>query len=334
MNSIGYAGACFLVAGLAAAGTASAVGNDESTPERGAFSLLLENDEFARQDRHYTNGLQLSWLTAPRPDGSLAAHAINWLPGNGNAKVRIGWQLGQSLFTPNDKEASDLLPDERPYAGWLYAGFSLVSSTAVHVDTWSLLAGTTGPDAKGEEVQNHVHEWIDATNANGWEHQIGNQAGGMLIIERKWRALAQTRVYRFGVDFMPHLGVALGNIEQYANAGFSLRIGNDLDNDFGPPRIRPSLPGSGWFDPHDGWSWYLFAGVDGRYIDKSIFIDDHADSGRWNIEKEPWVADMQGGLVMTYGDFRFAYTYVVRTEEFNLQPEPDRFGSLALTWRF
>lgn len=308
---------------------------EEKVPdESGAFNVLLENDAFAATDRHYTNGLQFSYLTAPRPADGFAAGLLGWLPGNGNGEARLGWQLGQSIFTPDDKEASERLPDQRPYAAWLYAGLSLVYSTESHIDTWSLSLGTVGPDARGEQVQNGVHEWLNATNANGWAYQVEDQRGGALVIERKWRALAQTEILRFGVDFMPHLGVSLGNIEQYANTGFTARIGNDLDNDFGPPRIRPSLPGTAWFEPHDRWSWYLFAGVDGRYVDKNIFLDDHADSGLWNIEKKDWVADAQAGLVVTRGDFRMAYTFVYRTEEFEQQREPDRFGSLAFTWRF
>jgi hypothetical protein len=313
----------------------SAQAVDDQSDE-GTLTLLLENDVFAATDRHYTNGLQLSYLTAPRASDGFVSKFFSWLPGNQDSEVRVGWQLGQTIYTPDDKDAFELLPDQRPYAGWLYAGVSLVYSSDRHIDTWSLAYGTVGPDANGEELQNSVHEWSDNDPANGWSNQIGNQRGGMLVVERKWRALAQTELLRLGVDFMPHLGVSLGNIEQYANAGFSLRIGNDLDNDFGPPRIRPSLPGSDYFVPHDRWSWYLFAGIDGRYVDKSIFIDDNAETeaGLFDIEKKRWVADAQGGLVVTRGNFRMAYTYVYRTEEFEQQLEGDQFGSLSFTWRF
>ncbi len=313
---------------------AAVAGAAPTVDDEAALSVLLENDAFAATDRHYTNGIEISYLTAPRPMNGYAAALIDWLPGNENGETRVGWQLGQTLYTPDDKEALELLPDERPYAAWLYGGISVLYATDSHIDTWSLHFGTLGPDAKGAELQNRVHEWLDATNANGWDNQLGDQRGGMLIVQRKWRAMAQTDVYRFGFDFMPHIGVSLGNIEQYANAGLSMRIGNDLDNDFGPPRIRPSLPGTAYFVPHDRWSWYLFAGVEGRYVDKNIFLDDHPDREQWNIWKTDWVAEAQGGFVMTRGDFRLAYTYVYRSKEFKQQLEPDRFGSLALTWRF
>jgi hypothetical protein len=302
----------------------------------GSLNLLMENDAFAATDRHYTNGLEISYLTPPQPKESIASRIAKWLPGNGdgNGEVRVGWQFGQSVFTPDDKEAREFIPDQRPFAGWLYGGGSIVYSQATHIDTWNLLVGTVGPHAKGEAVQSAVHDLLDSNESRGWDNQIGNRIGGSLIIERKWRALAQARSSRFGVDFMPHVGISLGNIATYANAGFTVRFGNDLDIDFGPPHIRPSLPGSGYFVPHDKWAWYLFVGVDGRLVERNIFVDDNDLKSLLTIDKKRWVNDVQAGLVVTRGDFRLAYTFVHRSEEFRQQLEPDRFGSLGFTWRY
>ena len=300
----------------------------------GSMSLLLENDAFAARDYHYTNGLQLSYLTPPRRGDSVAGRIARWLPGNGDGEVRVGWQFGQTVFTPEDKDSVALVPDERPYAAWLYGGVSIVYSDAAHIDTWSLLVGAVGPDAQGEALQRAVHKWLDVTEPRGWANQVGNRIGSVVIAERKWRALAQTSVLRFGADFMPHVGISLGNVATHANAGLTVRVGNGLENDFGPPRIRPSLPGCGYFVPHDEWAWYLFAGVDARFVERNILLDDNDLESLLTIDKENWVTDIQAGLVLTRGDFRMAYTYVHRSKEFVQQSEPDRFGSLGFTWRF
>jgi hypothetical protein len=52
------------------------------------------------------------------------------------------------------------------------------------------------------------------------------------------------------------------------------------------------------------------------------------------IDNKRWVNDVQAGLVVTRGDFRMAYTFVHRGEEFRQQLEPDGFGSLGFTWRY
>ncbi len=122
-----------------------------------------------------------------------------------------------------------------------------------------------------------------------------------LIYERKWRNLAEFRESGFGIDLTPHLGGSLGNVGTYLNTGITLRFGKDLSNDFGPPRIRPSLPGSGFFVPRNTFGWYLFAGVDGRAIAYNIFLDGNADGDSLSVDKEPLVADIQVGAVVTIG---------------------------------
>jgi lipid A 3-O-deacylase len=301
--------------------------------ERGTITLLLENDAFAATDHHYTHGLEIAWLSAPQPADAVATRIAEWLPGNRDGQARAGWQFGQSIFTPADKNARRLLAGERPYAAWLYGGLSLVYSAPAHLDTLSLLLGTVGPNAQGEGLQRAVHDWLGTNESRGWNNQVGNRAGGMLIMERKWRSLSRD-AGSLRADFMPHVGVALGNVATYANAGFTVRLGNELDNDFGPPHIRPSLPGSGHFVPDEDWTWYLFAGVDTRLVERNIFVDDNDLEPLLNIQKERRVSDVQAGFVLARGDFRAAYTFIHRSREFDLQEGPDRFGSLAFTWRF
>ncbi|MGH8609740.1 MAG: lipid A-modifier LpxR family protein, partial [Gammaproteobacteria bacterium] len=106
-----------LAVGLGAPGAA-----EEGLEEReGTFNVLVENDKFAGTDRHYTNGVQFSYLS-PRDTvpGFLRTFAAV-LPGipEGSA-LRAGYVLGHNIYTPDDTAAREPLPDQRPYAGWLY----------------------------------------------------------------------------------------------------------------------------------------------------------------------------------------------------------------------
>lgn len=47
------------------------------------------------------------------------------------------------------------------------------------------------------------------------------------------------------VDFIPRIGAALGNVAIYGDIGGTVRIGKNLRDDFGPPRLRLALPGPG-----------------------------------------------------------------------------------------
>lgn len=306
----------------------------DSDIHSGTLSLITENDVYAGTDRHYTNGFQMAYFNHPDELGAWVTTLADWLPLlEAQANVRTGYFFGHEIYTPYDTEATALLPNERPYAGWLYLGLSISSNTKRHFDVWRLNLGLVGEDARGEELQNGYHRLIDTEEANGWHNQIPNKFGYMLIYERGWSTnlVEQKAGEMLGVDLLPHLGFSLSNVTQYVNSGITFRFGNDLDNDFGPPRIRPSLPGSEFFEARDSFSWYFFAGIGIRYMDKNIFIDDHDTADLFAIKKERWLWDAQAGFVTTIGDVRLTYTFVRRSKEYDLQSEPDKFASLGLS---
>lgn len=304
------------LATLLATGSALGAEDGAGLDPGGTFSLLLENDAVADTDHRYTNGFELSYLSAASDSGR-----------------RFGIRLGHQIFTPDDTDTTEPLPDQRPYAAWAYAGFSLVYDRGNTLDTWLLNVGIVGPDAKGEDLQESVHELLGSHQSNGWANQLGNEVGAQLIYERRWRGLLQTRGGGFGVELTPHVGGSLGNIQTYANAGFTFRFGNDLRSDYGVPRIRPSLPGSAFFEPRDAFGWYVFAGVDGRATAHDIFLDGNTTRESLSVDRKPFTVDLQAGLALIIKRVRLSYTYVLRSKQYEGQPDPDRFGSVSVSVR-
>src|SRR6185436_4739093 len=311
------------------------IGASAAEDESGTFNFLWENDAIAGTDHHYTNGVELSYLSIEDHLWDWFRNGSNLLPGVSNDDhTRVGLTLGQSIFTPDDTDATQPLPDQRPYAGWLYLGIAVVANQGNQLDTWALNLGIVGPSAHGEQVQNGFHDWISSAHANGWDNQLSDTPGYQLLYEHRWRNIGKRRLGPLEMDFSPHLGFSLGNIATYANAGITLRLGRDLRNDFGVPRIRPSLPGSSFFQPRDGFGWYVFAGVDARGVAYNIFLDGDAPTYDVDIHKETFVYDGQVGFAVLWRKLRVAYTYVIRSKEYEGQDQPDRFGSVGFTWRF
>lgn len=305
----------------------------------GAFTFLWENDAIAGTDHHYTNGVEFSYLSVEDGLWDWFRTGSSVLPGvSTKDHLRVGVSLGQSIFTPDDTEATEPLPDQRPYAGWLYLGVAVIADHGNQLDTWVLNLGVVGPSAQGEEVQNGFHEHVTHDDdAMGWDNQLVETFGYQLLYEHRWQNIAGDGKQQVGplqLDFSPHVGFSLGNIGTYANAGITLRIGTNLSNDFGVPRIRPSLPGSAFFDPADGFGWYVFAGVDARAVAYNIFLEGDAATYDVDLDKETFVYDGQAGLAVVWRKFRFAYTYVIRSKEYKGQAQPDRFGSVGMTFRF
>ncbi len=335
-----------LVAAIVPTGAPPVLGAEDGQ----TLTFQSENDRYVvpSTDRHYTNGFKLSWLSRKQTDLPAVLDRLSNLPsvfvesGSKPLTRRIGVSLGHSIFTPEDTESRELVKDDRPYAGWAYVGLSL---HAIHADaeggparrdTLAIELGVVGPGAGGEDVQNTWHDIIGADRSNGWDNQLKNEPGFNFIFERRWRtaALAPFRPLGLSLDFIPHYSMSLGNVLTAFGAGGTLRIGQELQTDFGPPRIRPSLPGSEGFEYAGALGWYLFVGGEGRLVARNIFLDGNNWRDSPSVASRTLVGDFQFGAALVYENLRLAYTHVVRTEEFVGQPQADRFGALSLSVRF
>jgi len=310
-------------------------------------TLAIENDKVAGTDRNFTNGARLSWVSAANdvPDWTCrAAEAVPFLFDPGGL-FHVGLALGQSIHTPADTSRSDLIVDDRPYAAWLYAGVIFVSDTGPTRDrtktstleTLEIDVGIVGPSAQGRRAQNEFHRLFGVDEAQGWDHQLKDEPGIVIVYERKWRnwrPLSETRFGPLGVDAIPHVSGSLGNVYTYAGLGGVIRLGQGLEYDYGPPRTRPALPGSAYFRNPDGFSWYVFAGVEGRAVARDIFLDGNTFQDSHRVDKEPLVGEFQFGLAMLVGRARLSYTHILRSREFEGQDEAHQFGAVSISVRF
>jgi len=196
-----------------------------------------------------------------------------------------------------------------------------------------LSLGVVGPAALGEPVQKFVHEVIDTRKPRGWHAQLKNEPTLQLTYQRSWRAYASAELFGFSMDATPHAGAAIGNVFDYVNTGFTLRFGRHLPDDYGPPRVSPSLPGSGFYKA-DRFGWYLFAGVDGRAVAHNMFLDGNTFADSRSVDRRLLVGDFQAGIAVVMGSWRFAYTHVLRTREFDGQDTPDKFGAFSISAQF
>jgi hypothetical protein len=314
------------------------------------ISAQVENDFFApafNDDSDYTNGLRFSLVTPFSNDclglGRPARGLAHWLaPADTILTTEtVGYSLGQSLFTPKNTRTEELVVDDRPYAAWLYLGvgyqatYERAGGGAIQ-DTLQLEAGVVGPAALGEQTQNTWHEIIGADKAEGWHNQLHNEPGLNLSFERKWRSAAAMPFPGSSLftDIVPFAHATVGNVLTYAGAGATVRLGQGLNSDFGPPRIRPGLPGSVEFRSDQGFAWYLFAGAEGQLVAHNIFLDGNTFRDSHSVDRKPLVGDLQAGLALIYESWRLTFTHVARTTEFEERKGTDHFGAITLSVRF
>ncbi len=322
-------------ASLCAVASAHADEPRHDEAERSAFTLLFENDLFFHTDRDYTNGVMAAYTTAPEDTPRWAVSAARVLPFFAQTgDVRASISLGQNMYTPTDISVANPPLNARPYAGYLYAAMGLIAQGDGHLDQLQLQLGVIGPDSFAEQTQKFVHRIVHVDAPQGWNTQLGNEPGLVLTYERSWRAYASGHVLGFSIDLNPHVGGAVGNVYDYVNAGAMVRLGYDLPNDYGPLRIDPGLPGSNFYEPRDGFGWYLFAGVDGRAVGRNLFLDGNTFQPSRHTAKLPLVGDLQVGAAISLARVRIAFTHVFRTKEYHAQPGVDQFGAVGVSFRF
>ncbi len=313
-------------------------------------TILEENDSlYFHTDKHYTQGLRLSFLSPPIEPGNWvneffdAAGAIPTVFANdGENTRRTAFFLGQSIFTPKNIDIKPPDPHDRPYGGWLYVGASFLQETGNQLENLEFDLGVVGPAALGKEVQNDWHQFIGIHQAKGWSSQIQNEPGLVISYERLWRVpvpfLGQIGAdgVENGVDIVPQIGGSVGNVFTYGEAGGLLRIGRHLEADYGPVRIRPALSGTDYFNPAhlgDDVGYYLFLGAQGRVVGRNIFLDGNSFRQSPSVARKIFVADLEGGISVFWASrIRLNFSVVRRTEEFEGQRTPDVIGTAALAF--
>ena len=302
------------------------------------FTIQVENDVFTtNDDGQYTHGMQLEWLSAPDDVAPYVRSGADVIPlFNTEGDLRSSFAIGQSMFTPDDIDDPNPIYDDRPYAGWLYANWGLLSDTGRRLDRMVLSLGVVGPASLADKTQSWFHEVIDAPDPKGWSNQLHNEPTVNLFYERQLRMITPFRVLGLEGDLTPHYGGALGNALTYGAAGATIRIGTDLVQDYGPPRIQPSLPGGGYFVSR-GWNTvnaYVFAGIEGRAVARNIFLDGNTFRSSQSVDKEIFVGDLQFGVAVTWGAMRLSVTHVAQTREFRGESGGDSFGAISLSMTF
>jgi hypothetical protein len=315
----------------------------------GTVSLYVENDLFAGTDRYYTSGVKIGWSSGDLDNYSDSPFARPLLPlfdllpyiNHKDYQKNLTISLGQNIYTPDNTETPELLPNDRPYAGWLYLGVGVVWKDADARNSLVLNIGVVGSWSYAEESQRLVHEARGFGQPQGWDNQLSNELGVTLVYERKWRWPKHERRAGLNWEFIPNAGIALGNVQTYANLGGELRFGINLPDDFGTAAIGPSDATS---TPVDGaqasdrsrfdLGLYLFGRVEGRVVARNIFIDGNTFANSNSVDREWLVGDVSVGTAINYGNTKLAYALVYRTKEFTAQEEGQIFGTVSINVSF
>ncbi len=338
-----YTASILLILSLLLCLTPSALGGNNPW----ISTIYFENDLFNGTDSNYTNGVKFSLISPDlspyAEDGKLPRQVlelVHRIPFIGESAPgythKVEFAFGQNMYTPSNTEKFNLIWDDRPYAGWTYGATSYhrknnVRPTFALMDTVEIQLGIVGPDSLAEETQKRVHQFRNLDQPNGWNHQLKNEPGLVIVFERKW-LLNPAIPDKIGYSAIFHTGAALGNVYTYINSGLELRLGWNIPRDFGVSLIRPA--GSTRLEIDDRFMIFIFGCVDGRLVGQDIFLDGNTFTDSHSVDKKPFVADVAAGVAANYKNMMLTWTQVLRTKEFKGQKKEHSFGAIAFSFAF
>lgn len=325
-----------------------------------------ENDVIFATDRNYTDGVRYGYKYLGLRQYRKSAHAgEGFLPGFNLDPVSsqqcahgelcyyksYTLYLGHSMYTPGNitLSADRIPPGERPYAAWLYFGFyrELFASDGRYW-RYGLDLGCIGPCARGGQLQTFIHRNITHSPIpQGWDAQIHNELGVVFRYEYvpgSWQPVPF-------LELTPHVQFGAGNIQTYAGAGATLRLGRFRSNyrtqwhSNHPLEALAAAEGvksdAGWqlWKSLDDFDLYWFARLHGDAVaynalqQGGLFNRSSPHIGR----ARPFIVEGESGVAAHYGDFSFSFSLVRRnyTDVLRLwHPHSDKFGRVVLEWSF
>ncbi len=305
------------------------------------LSVRIDNDALQDQDDHYSSGASLHLVSkkTPEPDSLRAGIGrvlgLRW-PGS-HQVLAIGLQ--QALFTPQDIKRAMPAEDDAPYAGLLYASLSVSGLDSQHLQAWSLHAGVIGPAAGGEWLQRTGHRITGASEPQGWDHQVGNEALLALAHERRWRSLVWGQADAWGGDLLTGVSLAVGNLITAGRLAGGLRLGWSVPDDFRMPSLflgDTSIGHTVATPATDRRSAYAFAMLDVHLVGYVAPGDGRITTGGPAVDYDPYMVSGHLGFHLAAGRWDLTVSGILATIP-HQTPNDRRFegyGRADLGFRF
>ncbi len=260
---------------------------------RTLLEVTFENDiiTFLNTDRYFTNGVTIS-LQAPWIRNLRLSSLM--IPYRNSAYSASSLKLVQNMYTPTDTRIAPALHNDRPYASYLYLGYSRTISDPSRLlrITSELDLGFTGPYSPGSYMQTLVHKTFPTNDKPlGWETQIRTDA----IVNYNIN-VEKTLVNKDHFQLSGSVSAKAGSLYTQASTGIRIAAGQ---------QISPYSPSVGKKQGNWQYSWYFetkgsFVGYDatlqgGIFNKENIFTLAPGDISRW-------VATVETGLQLRYKD--------------------------------
>ncbi len=291
----------------------------EITPyKKHAVSALWENDllNFIHYDRYYTNGVRFGYFSKEY-DYSIETNPMEW---SKNISVtnyqqphltRFHISLNQEMHTPETHDMQ--IKNDHIYGGFLYINAGLFNRTYNTLEHIGIKTGITGPYSFAGQLQTLIHIINNKTTFEEWDRQLKTE----FIFNPYYQWTGRAYIFKtnsISMDFLGTFDIALGNIDTHFGAYGTIRLGYNLDNDFGIQRMVLSYDAAPVHS--DKFSIYVFAGGGPKVTLYNLFVTGNSKTSSlgYDLNLLKWEASC--GFVISYYGIRIGYSWTYYTKDY------------------
>ncbi|BAK72992.1 MAG: lipid A-modifier LpxR family protein [Arcobacter sp.] len=306
------------------------------------FSVFLENDVINGDDKHYTNGTYLSYLTNKDTNNSSKYNnsffdLISKIPTfNNDTKYQtLGMTYSHYAFTPSDIDKKEKIIGDLPYAGVATLDFILFKWEEDFFHEYTITLGAVGPSTKTDSFQKSFHNTIGSTEPQGWDNQLKDDFLYNFSYSYGYRALKHE--FSYGkMDLVNTFRANVGNYNRSLMAGTMIRYGNNFPNNFNSVgkfigvNENKLLNLDSKTNKNLGWS--LSYGLGYSYTDY-FYVNNHDKSYELDELKDSLVQVIS---LDTYLD-KFVLSFSFKTSKINLSKEynqNENWGGINIAYLF
>lgn len=293
----------------------------DELPFLSRLAIHLDNDEFTGNrpdDRWYSSGGRIDWLSAPRAPAPVGRVECLNLPFSlSQPSARRFSSFGQDIFSQNSRANSVPNPDDRAPGALLYlqTGRSVTSQTIGGSSTHAMVkleTGVTGPAALGEPVQNGLHDLLGVDRVTIWQNQIRPRLGLNLHIACTHQLAAVDPEQRNPLVLNARYDLSIGNLLTQAGFGLAIAAGPDARQLNLPRPARLANPIA-----RKVKRWGAIAGVSLRAVFYDAMTDGEAFGYQSRVSSRLIQADAFVGLTIALTDrWQLSYALIRRTPDF------------------
>jgi lipid A 3-O-deacylase len=285
--------------------------------DAGTFTLQMDNDFLGTNskflDEDYTQGFHFAFN---RREALIPLERAVARFNECQAKCIIAASVlvGQEIYTP--RYFPSLESNDRPFAGWLYAGLQSAAVSDHDRASLSVKLGVTGPPSLAQQLQVSFHQLVPAyVIPPGWSNQLKFEPGVIVTAAKKYFVEHHAGMASIGV--ITAGSVSLGNILSDLEGGLTLRAGFN------------SHPWN--FERSRRFGAYASFGVREDAVLHNLFLDGNTFRDGPRVKRVPfvWQEELAGGV--SVGSISLHYQRIVRGQEFTTGRRYHPYGTISVT---